>query len=162
MTSGTSPANLSESVAGELRREYQLALKLIEADGQSAFLNSLPTSFRDDIKALGSIHHNGRGVVITLAACKCANMEQDISAHLDKHDGGFGARGIDKEVVVPLLREWGLGKTGESHWLTYSLISQPYTPELTIATTPKIVGRVVPRLVCNLNNARLCFESGLF
>lgn len=153
MKSETPSPKLSESVADTLRREYQHALELVGRDGQTAFLESLPTSIRSDIKALGAKRHNGRGVVITLAACKCANRKQDIRAHKAEHDGGFNARSIDTDVVVPMLREWGLANAGESHWLTQVFSGDAFSIGQMLRTQPKIVGELVPRLVCNLNDA---------
>lgn len=104
-----------------------------------------------DVQQLGSKRHNGRGVVITLAACKVARPSQDIRAHKAEHAGGFNARSIDTDVVVPLLREWGLANAGESHWLTQVLSGLPYAPRQKLKTQPKMVGEIVPRLVCSIN-----------
>ena len=69
---------LGEMVAAVVQREYERAAQLVDSDGQRRFIESLPQELRDDIKKLGSTRHNGRGVVITLSACKAARREQDI------------------------------------------------------------------------------------
>lgn len=154
MNTPASPPKLSDSVREVIRREYQRAMLLVDKDGQKAFLASLPRNLRDDMAQLGAKRHNGRGVVLTLTACKAARPGQDIRAHKAEHSGGFNARSIDTDVVVPLLREWGLANAGESHWLTQVFSGLPFAENQTLKTQPKIVGEIVPRLVCAINESR--------
>jgi DNA (cytosine-5)-methyltransferase 1 len=145
---------LSDAVGAVLRREYERAAKVVEGGGHKALIASLPKAIHSDIEQLGSKRHNGRGVVITLAACKIAKPAQDVRAHKAEHPGGFNARGIDTDVVVPLLRDCGLANAGESHWLTQVFSGLAFTPDQTLKTQPKAVGEIVPRLVCAINSAR--------
>ena len=79
---------------------------------------------------------------------------QDVRAHKAEHVGGFNARSIDTDVVVPLLREWGLANAGESHWLTQIFSGLAFTQDQKLKTQPKLVGEIVPRLVYEINAAK--------
>jgi DNA (cytosine-5)-methyltransferase 1 len=154
MTAAAPAPKLSDSVAEVLRREYARAATLVESEGHKALLASLPKSMRADVEQLGAKRHNGRGVVITLSACKSARPAQDIRAHKAEHSGGFNARSIDTDVVVPLLREWGLANAGESHWLTQVFSGLPFAVGQKLKTQPKVIGELVPRLVCAINDSK--------
>ena len=143
--------NLGDAVAAVLRREYARAQDLVRSDQWSSHIAALPEPVQADLVRLGEIRHNGRGVLLTLAACKAARPEQDIRAHKAEHFGGFNARGIDTMSAVPLLREWGLRNAGESHWLTQVFSGDAYTSAQVLRTQPKIVGEIVPRLVSTIN-----------
>ncbi len=111
-------------------------------------LNSLCGPIADQV---AQTDHNGRGVALTLAACKAANVDQQVAFHQRNHQGGFNARSVDEDVVVPFLRARSLPNPSQSHWLTASVVAQPFTPNLVIKTQSKKIKENLPQLVCELD-----------
>lgn len=148
--SSSSPSR--EGVAKILSAAFDRAQAIVRDETQGQLEDSLPEEVRNDFRDLLARRHNGRGIVLTLLACKLECPEQDIRAHKAEHPGGFNARGIDTEVTIPLLREWGLAAAGESHWLTQIFSGGPFSADQVLRTQPKIVGELVPRLVSRTND----------
>lgn len=151
MTKSVDETSFNQRIVSAFANAYDSAEALVKSGEHTAFLNSLPITLGNDLKSLGERRHNGRGVVLTLAACKIARPSQDIRSHKAEHIGGFNARSIDTDVVIPMLRAWNLHNAGESHWLTQVFSGQAFAANQILKTQPKIIGQVVPRLVCEIN-----------
>jgi DNA (cytosine-5)-methyltransferase 1 len=119
----------------------------------AALVATIPEAVRADSSLAASFVHHGRGIVLTLCACKAANPAQDIRAHQAQYEGGISARTIDSKVVVPLLRKWNLRNAAESHWTTQGLVQVAFQPGVKVKSSPAIIGEVVPRLVCGIQDA---------
>jgi DNA (cytosine-5)-methyltransferase 1 len=133
-----------------LAEEFALAEQLVGQDTLGETVRSMG-KLGETAATLGSIKHNGRGVVLTLALCKAADRSLDPRAHKDEHKGGFNARRIDTQIVVLFLRENELAHAAESHWLTQVFSSGPYRPNTPLSTVPREAGRLVPQIVCALH-----------
>jgi len=141
---------LGQCVRKVLAEEFVLAEQLVAEDALDQTIESLG-KLGVAAATLGSIKHNGRGVVLTLAACKAAHKRLDPRAHKDEHKGGFNARGIDTDVVVLFLRENALPHAAESHWLTQIFSGGPYRLDTILRTVPRKAGKLVPQIVCALH-----------
>lgn len=155
---GDAPS-LGDIVRRVLEDEYVQALGAIEAETIDALVAELDEpvaglattiTLGDAVSKIASIQHHGRGVLITLAACKAARPSQDICAHKDEHPGGFNARGIDTSDTVPFLRSRDLANAAESHWLTQVFSGVAFAPGHVLRTTPRVVGKILPSAVAQI------------
>ena len=95
-------SSLGEKVAAILADQYQRAEVLVSSHGLDTASEAFP-ELGALASELGQLKHNGRGVALTLAACKAAEPSQDIRQHKVSHKAGFNARGIDTDITVPFL-----------------------------------------------------------
>jgi DNA (cytosine-5)-methyltransferase 1 len=146
-------ATQADTLRAVLARAYAKAEQLAASDGATP-LSGIDESLADLVERLAAINHAGRGVALTLLACKAAMPHQDIRAHKEEIEGGFSARTFDTRVTVPFLLERDLPRSVESHWLTQTFSFAGRLDEgLRLRTTPKAVGPLVIQIVNAIESA---------
>ncbi len=145
---------IRDLILSTLSQEYERAESIVKVGTDKDHFYKLVPHIKQDIKELFSRRHNGRGVALTLTVYKLVKPSQDIRAHKSEHSGGFNARSIDTDVVVPFLRSHSLSNASATHWLTQVFSGAPYTKDQILKTQPKSAGEIVPRLVSAVNELK--------
>ena len=100
---------------------------------------------------LAQVRHAARGVALTLAVVKSCTPEQDIRLHKAEFAGGFSARAVDTQVVVPFLNNKGLYANVETHWLSQTFsFAATYARDTKLKTQPKVAGPLMLEVVNGL------------
>ncbi len=136
-----------------LDRAYEQAERIIITE-KATPVAVLDAELAQALDELASINHAGRGVALTLIACKAIMPCQDIRAHKEEMEGGFSARSFDTKVTVPFLLEKDLPRSVETHWLTQTFsFAGKLVDDLVLKTTPKKVGPLVVGVVSAIEKA---------
>ena len=94
-------------------------------------------------------------VLVTLAAYKVLNPNQDIRKHQDKMEGGFSGRSFDTKYITPILAKNGFKAMSESGWLTRSLEqSSPYDKNYPGQIRPPELKKAFLNLVEKINKSK--------
>lgn len=138
---------LSGTLRSVLERGYAKAERMVADDGRD-LPERLDGGLFAALDRLAAINHAGRGVALTLLACKAAMPGLDIRAHKEEMEGGFSARAFDTKVTVPFLLEHDLPRSVETHWLTQTFSFAGRLEEsLVLKTAPKSIGPLVIEVV---------------
>jgi len=121
-----------------LKNIYQQSMELVGSDDQvKSDLDSAISSHLDDILQHSESAKGVLTVILTSAAYKTLNSDQDIRKHQTSIEGGYSGRTFDAKFITPFLKEVKFPAMAESGSLTRSLEQKvPYDANYSGAISP--------------------------